>query len=121
MRLMRAKEKRPSSLGFLTTSRDLRVHTTPNRGPDPMNRRILQALYLTALIALTLAAAPKDRVPYSRAAAKKDYLRPASLPQPAGNQGTAERVLLGKTLFFDPRLSGSEWISCASCHNPGFG
>jgi cytochrome c peroxidase len=22
-------------------------------------------------------------------------------------------------LFFDPRLSGSGWISCATCHNPG--
>lgn len=25
---------------------------------------------------------------------------------------------LGKTLFFDPRLSGSNQISCGSCHNP---
>jgi cytochrome c peroxidase len=25
-------------------------------------------------------------------------------------------ILLGKTLFFDPRLSGSNQISCASCH-----
>ena len=25
---------------------------------------------------------------------------------------------LGKMLFFDPRLSGSNWISCATCHNP---
>jgi cytochrome c peroxidase len=23
-------------------------------------------------------------------------------------------------LFFDPRLSGSNFIACASCHNPGF-
>lgn len=27
-------------------------------------------------------------------------------------------VDLGKTLFFDPRLSGSNQISCSSCHNP---
>ena len=27
-------------------------------------------------------------------------------------------ILLGKTLFFDPRLSGSNQISCASCHVP---
>jgi cytochrome c peroxidase len=26
--------------------------------------------------------------------------------------------MLGRTLFFDPRLSGSNWISCATCHNP---
>lgn len=27
-------------------------------------------------------------------------------------------VILGKNLFFDPRLSGSNQISCSSCHNP---
>jgi cytochrome c peroxidase len=27
-------------------------------------------------------------------------------------------LLLGKTLFFDPRLSGSGQISCSSCHDP---
>ncbi|MDR2284149.1 MAG: c-type cytochrome [Sphingobacterium sp.] len=27
-------------------------------------------------------------------------------------------VVLGKMLFFDPRLSGSNQISCSSCHNP---
>ena len=27
-------------------------------------------------------------------------------------------ILLGKTLFFDPRLSGSNQIACASCHIP---
>jgi cytochrome c peroxidase len=29
-------------------------------------------------------------------------------------------VALGKMLFFDPRLSGTEAISCATCHNPSF-
>lgn len=46
------------------------------------------------------------------------YLRPALVPYPADNAITPERVELGKMLFFDPRLSGSEWISCATCHNP---
>jgi len=32
-----------------------------------------------------------------------------------------QKVSLGKTLFFDPRLSGSNWISCATCHNPSLG
>src|SRR5690606_33876398 len=27
-------------------------------------------------------------------------------------------VVLGKYLFFDPLLSGSNQISCSSCHNP---
>lgn len=30
-------------------------------------------------------------------------------------------ALLGKMLFFDPRLSGAGSISCASCHSPSFG
>jgi cytochrome c peroxidase len=55
------------------------------------------------------------------AALKAKYLRPASVPVPAGNAMTKERELLGKDLFFDPRLSGSQFISCATCHNPGFG
>jgi cytochrome c peroxidase len=49
------------------------------------------------------------------------YLRPAVAPAPAGNQLTPARAELGKVLFFDPRLSGSNWISCATCHNPGLG
>ena len=48
------------------------------------------------------------------------YERPP-LPVPADNAVTPARVELGKALFFDPRLSGSQWISCASCHNPGLG
>ena len=39
-------------------------------------------------------------------------------PLPADNALTAERVALGKMLFFEPRLSRSGNISCASCHNP---
>ena len=49
------------------------------------------------------------------------YLRPSAAPAPEGNQVTPARVELGKALFFDPRLSGSNWISCATCHNPALG
>jgi cytochrome c peroxidase len=61
-------------------------------------------------------AAHASAEPYARFLA--DYQRPAALPFPADNTHTVEREELGKALFFDPRLSGSEWISCASCHNP---
>ena len=40
---------------------------------------------------------------------------------PADNPHTTEKVTLGKTLFFDPRLSGSGQIACASCHDPDLG
>ncbi|MDH5257921.1 MAG: c-type cytochrome [Gammaproteobacteria bacterium] len=49
------------------------------------------------------------------------FLRPSGIPQPANNLSTPERVKLGKMLFFDPRLSGSNWISCGTCHNPALG
>jgi cytochrome c peroxidase len=48
------------------------------------------------------------------------YQRPASTPFPDDNAWSPAREALGRALFFDPRLSGSGWISCASCHNPGF-
>ena len=31
---------------------------------------------------------------------------------------TAEAVALGRKLFYDPRLSADNTLSCASCHNP---
>lgn len=40
---------------------------------------------------------------------------------PAGNPGTPAKIALGKQLFFDPRLSGSGQIACASCHDPDLG
>lgn len=49
------------------------------------------------------------------------WLRPAEVPHPADNAPTPARAELGKALFFDPRLSGSNWISCATCHNPSLG
>jgi cytochrome c peroxidase len=51
---------------------------------------------------------------------KAAYRRDGNIPHPSHNASTPDRELLGRTLFFDPRLSGSGWISCASCHNPGF-
>lgn len=49
------------------------------------------------------------------------WLRPDTVPAPPDNQPNEARVSLGKQLFFDPRLSGSGWLSCASCHNPAMG
>ena len=53
-----------------------------------------------------------------RAIWKEKYLRPAIVPFPADNPYSSNRELLGRTLFFDPRLSRSRTMACASCHNP---
>ncbi len=48
---------------------------------------------------------------------------PDEIPSPSDNPTTPEKVALGKKLFFDPRLSGDNSMSCATCHAPdkGFG
>ncbi|KMQ63226.1 cytochrome C peroxidase [Chryseobacterium angstadtii] len=40
---------------------------------------------------------------------------------PTDNPYSEDKALLGKTLFFDPRLSQSNQIACASCHDPELG
>ncbi|MBW8523714.1 cytochrome-c peroxidase [Chryseobacterium chendengshani] len=40
---------------------------------------------------------------------------------PADNLFSKDKALLGKTLFYDPRLSGSDQIACVSCHDPEMG
>jgi cytochrome c peroxidase len=43
-------------------------------------------------------------------------LEQVELPASPDNPVTAAKVELGRTLFFDPRLSGSGTMSCSSCH-----
>jgi len=43
---------------------------------------------------------------------------PAVAPAPEDNPPSPAKVQLGRTLFFDPRVSGSGQIACASCHDP---
>jgi len=45
-------------------------------------------------------------------------LESVTLVAAADNPLTAEKVQLGKQLFFDPRLSGTGTMSCSSCHLP---
>jgi cytochrome c peroxidase len=43
---------------------------------------------------------------------------PATVPDPKENPATREKIELGKQLFFDPRLSGDNTMSCGTCHLP---
>ena len=52
---------------------------------------------------------------------REEYRRPDTIPFPASNPYSPQKVALGKLLYYDTRLSGSNLLSCASCHNPGFG
>ncbi len=44
----------------------------------------------------------------------------SNIPAPTDNPMSAEKIALGRALFFDKRLSIDESISCATCHNPAF-
>jgi cytochrome c peroxidase len=46
---------------------------------------------------------------------------PRTVPAPPDNPTTAERVALGRLLFWDPILSGQKDVACATCHHPSFG
>lgn len=76
----------------------------------------------TIMIAVSLSflAVPNAADAESRAEWKGVYQRPSSIPFPEDNPYTKEKERLGEMLFFDPRLSGSNSISCATCHNPSF-
>jgi len=41
-------------------------------------------------------------------------------PFPVDNPPSAQKIELGRALFFDKRLSLDESIACANCHNPAF-
>lgn len=72
------------------------------------------ALAQTAL-AQTALAQEEDK---PRAA--RSPLAPLSqtMPSPDDNPPSADKIALGKLLFFDPRLSGDNTMSCATCHSP---
>jgi cytochrome c peroxidase len=63
------------------------------------------------LAALSVAA--EESLPDARLAALP---RSVALPQ-----DTPEKVKLGRLLFFDPILSATREVACATCHHPRFG
>lgn len=46
---------------------------------------------------------------------------PSYAPDPPGNPSSPQKVALGRLLFFDPVLSATLTVSCATCHHPRFG
>lgn len=72
----------------------------------------------------TLDGGPaQDAAPEASVVVEGDYAwhLPAGFPKPnvpADNPISAEKVELGRRLFYDARLSGNGTFSCASCHDP---
>lgn len=75
-------------------------------------RRLLWLLFVGPALVL-LAAESRGQAPLPKLPLG---LKPLSIP--ADNPLTPEKVELGKQLYFDPRLSCDDTVSCASCHDP---
>ena len=54
-----------------------------------------------------------------RAGLKAKFQRPAAIPFPEDDPYSEAKSRLGRTLFFDPVMSGGKTHACATCHNPG--
>ncbi len=80
------------------------------------NARIVAAL-LVVTWATIASAASLGEEPATRRTPKLVTL-PETIPAPEDNPTTPEKSALGKQLFFDPRLSGDNTMSCATCHLP---
>ena len=52
---------------------------------------------------------------------QKTSALPIDVKSPENNRLSVEKVKLGKLLFYDPILSGSSDVACATCHHPETG
>jgi cytochrome c peroxidase len=73
--------------------------------------------FAVALLTTTALASPAIADDLMDAAVTYFKPLPSTIPSVADNPITAEKIELGKMLFFDPRISASGVFSCYSCHN----
>ena len=71
-----------------------------------------------ALLVLASALPAAGGAEADRTARMAKFVRPSAVPFPAQNPYSAEKAELGRQLFFDPLLSASGTIACATCHHP---
>lgn len=69
-----------------------------------MNRLMVLGMFLSGFAANTALAYEWQALP-------------DKAPEPEDNPTTAEKVELGRLLYFDPRFSSTGTVSCNSCHN----
>lgn len=83
-----------------------------------MTQKILPGIIASAALISTGSVVAEDGFEDYRA---RFEALPYLPPIPASNSLSEEKVELGNMLFFEPRISSSGVISCATCHNPALG
>lgn len=81
----------------------------------------MQRIAMLLVICAGLVARPAGAEDLAAQARKTFRPIPAKAPASKKNPVTPAKVELGRKLFFDPRLSSSQLISCNTCHNVGLG
>ena len=83
----------------------------PVRSTQTLRRRLYAAwILVTGLVLIGRAQTPSPFAPL-----------PLQVESPPDNPSTPEKVALGKLLFWDPILSGTGDVACATCHHPDYG
>ncbi len=78
-----------------------------------------RSLLAALLLPLSIAAYGDERtLDAGDATLRQQYIRPTATPYPDDNPYSPAKEALGRTLFFDPLLSGSGQHTCATCHDP---
>lgn len=79
--------------------------------------KIAPILFLSSLAMAHLCLAQKAPVP----AEMKLEALPLRVIDPIDNPSTPAKVELGRLLFFDPVVSATKSVACATCHHPRYG
>ncbi|WNG29003.1 cytochrome-c peroxidase [Cystobacter fuscus] len=94
------------SLGALSTS-------CSKEAPAPQAAPAPTAAPPAAPAPTAVAPEPPPRMAYAKLVS---FFRPSASQAAVAKKDTAERIALGRMLFFEPRLSKNHDISCNTCH-----
>lgn len=83
--------------------------------------RSMRLILVAAVMLLAACGKVADTKPLGKSVKVLTPLGLPPVPVPEDNPMTAELVALGKKLYFEPRLSADDTVSCASCHAPDKG
>jgi cytochrome c peroxidase len=75
-------------------------------------------MWFRRLVLLTCTLMVTNTINAADLPPREKFKRPDGIPAPVSNPLTPEKVTLGKTLFFDQRLSRSGAVACTTCHAP---
>ena len=78
-----------------------------------------RSLLVSLVLPLMVVASGFEKAPdQADAKLRQQYVRPTATPYPDDDPYSPAKEALGRTMFFDPLLSGSGTHSCATCHDP---